>query len=70
MLKCDCNLNFNSFCKRGLSRTHQVLCSDGSSWAAGAHHHASQSVLHVLQADWQSQDGHDLTGHSNVKASL
>lgn len=50
--------------------THQVL---GGDWLAGAtrpHHHAGQPAPHVVQAVCQSQDGHDLAGHRNVKASL
>lgn len=56
--------------KRPHSYTHQVLCGDGLSRAAGPHHHARQSVFHVLQAVCQSQDGHDLAGHCNIKPSL
>lgn len=50
--------------------TYEVLCCDRLSRAAGPHHHARQSVLHVLEAVSQGQDGHDLTGHCNVKPSL
>lgn len=56
--------------KRPHSNTHQVLCCDRLSRAAGPHHHARQSVFHVLQAVCQSQDGHDLAGHCDVEPSL
>lgn len=52
------------------SKTHQVLCGDRLSRAASPHHHARQSVSHVLQAVCQSQDGHDLAGHCNVEPGL
>lgn len=52
------------------SNTHQILCSDGLSRAAGPHNHTCQSVFHVLETVRQSQDSHNLTGHCDVEPSL
>lgn len=50
--------------------TDQVLRGDGLSVAAGRHHHLGQALPHVLQAAGEGEDGHDFTGHRNVKLGL
>lgn len=50
--------------------TDQVLRGDGLSVAAGGHDHLGQTLPHVLQAAGEGEDGHDFTGHRDVKLSL
>lgn len=54
----------------GARSTDQVLCGDGLSTAAGGHHHLGQALPHVLQAAGEGKDGHDFTGHRDVKLGL
>lgn len=63
-LRCHGNLRF------WLRITHQVLRGDGLSIAAGGHDHLGQTLPHVLQAAGEGEDGHDFTGHRDVKLSL
>lgn len=50
--------------------TNQVICGDWLAVSAAPYDHTSQSGPHVSQPVGQSQDGHDLTGHSYIKLSL
>lgn len=55
---------------RACCNTHQVVSCHRLPIFVTGHHHSSQPLFHVCKAISQSQHGHDLTGHCNVKLCL
>jgi hypothetical protein len=54
----------------GRRHTHQIVGCDGFAGATVADDHVAKATAHVRQRGGESQHGHDLTRHRDVKLAL